>query len=94
MSSFEAMILPIMLLGFAVAFYIQYRLHKHVSREKLLQVQDVTLLWKNSVPPKEILTDEGLRLYRYFQIGGGVFMAGCFFMVVGGFAGGLAKLFG
>ncbi|SHF50765.1 hypothetical protein SAMN04487965_2092 [Microbulbifer donghaiensis] len=93
MNAFEVVILPIMLIGFAAAFFIQFRLHKHVSREKILQIQDVRALWKNSIPPKEVLNDEGLRLYRYFQIGIGVFVVGCFLMVAGGFAGGLSTLF-
>ena len=85
MNGFDTLILIFSLIGFGVGFVIQFRLHKYVSKEKVIQVEDVTKLWKNSIPPKEILNEEGLRLYRYFQAGLFVFMGGCFFMVANGF---------
>jgi hypothetical protein len=94
MDGIELILLPIMLIGFFVAFFIQNKLHKYVSREKLLEVEDVTKLWKNSIPPKEVLNDKGLKLYRYFNIGIVVFIGGCFVMVAGGFLKGILTGFG
>ena len=59
-------VLGVMMVAFGVAFYVQFKLHKYVSRDKLLEVEDVTKLWEHSIPPREILTEDGLRLYRYF----------------------------
>ena len=76
-------IVPIALLGFVVAFILQFRLHHYVSKEKVLAVEDVSRLWKNSMPPKFVLNEKGLKLYLYFQIGGGVFVAGCLLCIIG-----------
>jgi hypothetical protein len=78
-----------MLCGFAVGFVIQFRLYKFVSKERVHAVEDVTALWKNSVPPKEVLNDEGLKLYKYFQAGIIIFVGGCFIQVFGGIFGGI-----
>jgi len=85
MGEFQYYLLPIMLVGFFGAFIIQFRLHKYVSREKVMATKDVTQLWKNSVPPKTVLNDEGLRLHKYFILGISIFIGSCFLMVFGGF---------
>jgi hypothetical protein len=81
MNKVEIVLLPIMLVGFFSAFVIQFRLHKYVSREKVMATKDVTQLWKNSVPPKAVLNEEGLRLYRFFIFGIVIFIGGCFLLV-------------
>ncbi len=93
MDNLEFIVLPIMLIGFVAAFVVQFRLHKYVSRQKILEIEDVTILWKNSIPPKEVLNEDGLKLYSIFKIGSVVFIAGCGLMVVTGFASGLIGLF-
>jgi hypothetical protein len=85
MNKLQIVLLPIMLIAFFSAFIIQFRLHKYVSREKVMATKDVTHLWKNSVPPKSVLNEEGLRLYRFFLFGIGVFIGGCFILVFGEF---------
>ena len=51
----------------AVGVLTQYRLHKYVSREKIMQAEDVTKLWKNCIPPKSILSDTGLKYHKLFN---------------------------
>lgn len=76
MSDVVVILLPMMLLGWGVAFYLQSKLHKYVSRKKILEIEDVTTLWEGSIPPKEVLNEEGLKLLLYLKIGGGVFAGG------------------
>ena len=87
MSVFQEILLGFMLVGFAVGFVIQFRLRNYVSKEKVHAIEDVSTLWKNSVPPKEVLSEEGLRLYKYFRAGIYVFIGGCFIQVIGGMLG-------
>jgi cytochrome b subunit of formate dehydrogenase len=51
--------------AFLAVVFIQFRLKHHVSKEKVHALEDVSQLWKNVVPPKRVLNDKGLRLYRY-----------------------------
>jgi len=64
------------LIGFAIAFVVQFRLKNHIDRDKVLAIQDMAELYPNSVPPQKILTERGQELYRWFKIGIGVFFAG------------------
>jgi hypothetical protein len=61
------------LIGFFIAFFVQFRLKHHIDRDKVMQIQDMTELYPNSIPPKKILTEEGQRLYRWFYVGGAIF---------------------
>jgi hypothetical protein len=64
------------LVGFSIAFVVQFRLKNHIDRDKVLAIQDMAELYPNSVPPQKILTERGQELYRWFKIGIGVFFAG------------------
>lgn len=63
------------LIGFFIAFFIQFRLKYHIDREKVLQVQDMSELYPGGIPPRKILTERGQRLYLWLYFGGGVFVA-------------------
>jgi hypothetical protein len=63
------------LVGFFIAFFVQFRLRHHIDREKVLQIEDMSELFPNSVPPKKILTERGQRLYFWFTMGIGIFFA-------------------
>jgi hypothetical protein len=63
------------LVGFAIAFVVQFRLKNHIDRDKVIAIQDMAELYTNSVPPQKILTDRGQELYRWFKIGVAVFFA-------------------
>jgi hypothetical protein len=63
------------LVGFFIAFVLQFRLKNHIDRDKVLQIQDMSELYPNGIPPKKILTERGQQLYLWLQIGGGIFIA-------------------
>lgn len=63
------------LIGFFIAFFVQFRLKHHIDREKVLLTQDMSELYPNGIPPKKILTERGKRLYLWFYFGGGLFVA-------------------
>jgi hypothetical protein len=55
--------------GFVFAAISHGRLRSHVSREKLLEVEDLRKLWRYCPPPRSVLTTKGQRLHSYFWIG-------------------------
>ena len=70
------------LIGFAIGFFIQFQLKHHVDREKVRSIQDASELYPNSIPPKKVLTERGVRLYRWVQVGFGIFAAGILLTMV------------
>lgn len=68
-------LMAIALVGFSIGFIVQFRLRHHISREKVLAEEDLRTLWKNSIPPRKILTEKGKRLHSLLFIGGGSFIA-------------------
>ena len=62
------------LIGFFIAFVLQFRLKNHIDRDKVLQIEDMSELYPNGIPPKKILTERGQQLYLWLQIGGGIFI--------------------
>ena len=63
------------LIGFFIAFFMQFRLKYHVDRDKVLQIEDMSELYPNGLPPRKILTERGQRLYLWLYFGGGLFVA-------------------
>jgi len=63
------------LVGFLIAFVVQFRLKHHIDREKVMQIEDMAELYPNSIPPRKILTERGQRLYLWLYFGGGLFVA-------------------
>jgi hypothetical protein len=70
----ESAILTIGLAGFAYAFYCQTKVRRHISREKVAKLEDVSILATGPMPPKEIISDEGLKYHRGFRIGSAMFV--------------------
>jgi len=64
------------LIGFFVGFFVQFRLKYHVDREKVLQLDDMSQLYTQGLPPRKILTPRGQRLYFRFYFGLGLFALG------------------
>ena len=62
-------ILLMMVLSILIWNYYMRSISKEVSREKLNGIEDLSTLWKNKIPPSEVLTENGLRLLRHFRIG-------------------------
>jgi hypothetical protein len=61
-------------IGFFIAFVVQFQLKNHVDRDKVLEIQNMAELYPNGLPPRKILTERGQRLYLWFYAGGGLFM--------------------
>ncbi|QSX28556.1 hypothetical protein JYB88_09585 [Shewanella cyperi] len=69
--SFNLAFIPIGLLFLVAvpAMFITLKLlSKEVSRERLNQIEDLSSLWKNSFPPKGVLTDKGLSILKLYKI--------------------------
>ncbi len=85
--SFDFGVIPflaLLFLGALPQFYFMRLLAKEVSRERLDQVEDLSVLWKTTFPPSIVLTDKGLKLQKWQRIYLViivliVFMLGCFF---------------
>jgi len=70
-------ILPAILYGSLLAAALfDSRLIHHVSRENVRSVEDVSRLWIIGVPPKIVLNEKGLRLYRYTRVAAAIFFIG------------------
>jgi hypothetical protein len=69
MTTFEFIVLVIGLCGFAIAFIFQFQIYKHVSKEKVRAIEDPKELWKNTIPPKSVLSEKGLKLYKLVMAG-------------------------
>ena len=66
------------LVGFVIAFVLQFRLKYHIDREKVLQLDDMSELYpgvRPNIPPRKILTERGQRLLFWFWFGFGLFLA-------------------
>ena len=55
-------------IAFVVVLFLYYRLKHYVAKEKLKAIEDVSQLWKHSVPPKIALDEKGLRLRQYANV--------------------------
>jgi len=70
-------ILPAILYGsFLATAFFDSRLIHHVSRENVRSVEDVSRLWIIGVPPKIVLNEKGLRLYRFTRVAAAMFFTG------------------
>ena len=61
------------LLGFGIGFVVQFRLKYHVDRDKVLQLQDMSELYTQGLPPRKILTRRGQQLYFWLYAGMALF---------------------
>ena len=69
-------VLAIGVVGFGVAFVVQFRLRHHVSPDRVRELLDTpSKLYPNSVPPRLVLDERGRRLHR-LMVTGGVLFAG------------------
>jgi len=69
MSEIEIIVLGVGVIGFGVGFVAQFMLKKHVSLEKVRAITDPSEIYPNCIPPKRVLTDKGMQIYKLF-IGG------------------------
>jgi len=72
------------IIGFGMSFVLQFRLRDHISLEKVRAVENPKELYPNSVPPKSVLNEKGLRLYRLFQLGFALFFGSIVMVAISG----------
>jgi Fe2+ transport system protein B len=78
----HAIVFTIFMIGFVLAFAIGNRLKNHVSMEKVCEVKDPKLLFPKSIPPKFVLNERGLFLYKLYKIGNIVIIAAVIFWFI------------
>ena len=81
MNLFQVFLLVVALLGFGYGGYCQAKARKCISKDKIQQLEDTSIIANGPMPPKEILNEEGLRYYKGFCIGSGIFI-GCLILLV------------
>ena len=73
-----------------VAVFCESRLIRYLSEERIVAVGNVSRLWPfMSRPPKVVLNEKGLRLYRYMRVSATVFFIGIGIVFIGVFVFGI-----
>ena len=70
------------LIGFFIAFFLQFRLRHHVDREKVLALQDMSELYSIGVPPRKLLTKHGRCLHAWQFVCIWIFVASVFLCIL------------
>ncbi|HLG22622.1 MAG TPA: hypothetical protein VI382_07380 [Candidatus Manganitrophaceae bacterium] len=84
----KVIILLIGLSGFGYGFYCQIKARQHISRDKLANLKDVSVVATGPMPPKAILSEEGLKYHFGFRIGVAIFCSSIILLLI------LSKLYG
>jgi hypothetical protein len=67
--------LGISFVGFAYSLYNQIQARRHISKDKIAKFKDIPIFeYRPSMPPKERLSDEGLKYYKGFNVGMAIFV--------------------
>ncbi len=74
MNTLRVVLIIIAILGFMYGFYCQTKARKCISKEKLKEISDTSILATGPMPPKEILNEEGLKYNQGFRIGAAIFI--------------------
>jgi len=61
--------------GFVYGFYCQTKARKCISKERLKEIKDTSILATGPMPPKEILNEEGLKYHKGYCMGAAIFVA-------------------
>ena len=72
----QIIFLVISLSGFSYGLYCQFQARKYVSKEKIQQLKDTSMVASGVMPPKEIISEEGLKYYKGFILGAFLFISG------------------
>jgi len=83
-----SLLFVVALIGFGIAFTVQFRLKHHIDREKVMRLRNLADLYPNSIPPRKILTERGRELYWWLYFGMALFTAGVLATVIVEFVGG------
>ena len=78
----KIILLAIALGGFACGFYCQTKARRCISKEKILNLKDTSVIARGPMPPNEILNDEGQKYYKGFCIGIAVFVGSIIVLLI------------
>ena len=84
MSFLQVAVLVVGIIGFGMSFVVQFQLKNHISIEKVRSVSDPKELYPNSIPPKTVLNEKGLQLYKVFQSGFFLFFGAIVILMITG----------
>ena len=88
-SRLSIVLVAIVAVSFLATSFFESRLKHHISRENIRAIEDVSTLWKFSLPPKTVLNEKGLRLHRYMRAAATVFFIGIGIVFIGIFTYGI-----
>jgi hypothetical protein len=88
-SRLSIILLITVVISFLATSCFESRLKNHISSENILAIDDVSTLWKFSLPPKNVLNEKGLRLHRYMRAAATVFFIGIGIVFIGIFTYGV-----
>ena len=71
----KGLVLIIGIAGLLYGLYCQTKARQNISREKLATLKDTSRVATGPMPPKKILSDEGLKYHRGFNVGVAIFIA-------------------
>ena len=73
--------------GFIYGFYSQTQARKYISKEKISELKDTSIIADGPMPPKEILSEKGQKYYKGFCLGVTIFIGSIILLII-------VKLFG
>jgi hypothetical protein len=79
---FKGLLLVTALCGFIYGFYCQTKARKYISKEKISALEDISILAHGPMPPKEVLSNQGLKYYQGFQVGMAFFVCSLIILVI------------
>ena len=82
MSLLEGIVLVVSLGGFAYGLYCQCKARHFISKDKIVKLEDTAIIANGPMPPKEILSDEGLKYEKGFSLGASIAIAGSIVLIL------------
>jgi len=82
MNLLQIIFLALSLGGFSYGFYCQVKARKCISKEKIQELKDTSIIASGVMPPKEIISDEGLKYCRGFNLGVAIFIGSIVLLTV------------
>lgn len=68
--------------GFVYCFYSQIQARKYISKEKIAELKDTSIIANGPMPRKEILSEEGQKYHKGFCIGSAIFIMSLIALVI------------
>jgi len=70
----KSILLIIAFCSFAYGFYNQVQARKHISKDKISKLKDMSIVANGPMPSKEILSEEGLKYHIGFKTSAAIFI--------------------